>query len=200
MAENEILDFGHRDRWKRSRLLLRDPLSSLPEFVSTATDECREAIRRLPAALRKGPPLLVLLRAQQGSITGLQEVVAAFKEKRLANLVIAAAKCDPSGGPEAVAHSAATNMVEMLIDQIATRAKKEQRFCSEHHQIALRDALTSEFAPFVGPLSEAIESSMRGTPVRRFKALFPPSARMRPKDVAIMSLVAPSRAEQPHGH
>lgn len=198
MAENEVLDFGHRDRWKRSRLLLRDPASSMFEFVSTAADECREAVRRLPAALRKGPPLLMLLRAMQGSITGLQEVVAAFTEKRLANLVIAAAKCDSSGRPEGIAHSAARNMVETLIDQIAARAKKEQRFCSEQDQAALRAALTNEFAPFIAPLSETIESSMRGTPVRRIKALSAPNARMRPKDVAIMSLVAPSRPEQPH--
>ena len=173
MAENEVLDFGHRDRWKRSRLLLRDPASSLFEFVSTAADECREAVRRLPAALRKGPPLLMLLRAMQGS-------------------------CDSSGRPEGIAHSAAKNLVETLIDQIAARAKKEQRFCSEQDQTALRAALTNEFAPFIAPLSETIESSMRGTPVRRIKALSAPKARMRPKDVAIMSLVAPSRPEQPH--
>jgi len=134
----------------------------------------------------------------QGSITGLQEVVAAFTEKRLVNLVIAAAKCDSSGRREGIAHSAAKNMVETLIDQIAARAKKEQRFCSEQDQAALRTALTNEFAPFIAPLRETIESSMRGTPVRRIKALSAPNARMRPKDVAIMSLVVPSRPEQLH--
>lgn len=200
MAENEVLDFGHYERWKLSRRVLRDPASTFSEFVEVADDECREAIRRLPAALRKGPPLIVLLRAVQASITGLQEVVAAFTEKRLANVVIAAARCNPDGQPHSVARTAAETMVETLVDQIATRAKKEKRFCSLEEQAALREALTAKFALYIAPICEAIESSLRGTPIKQVKTFIARVRRMRPAEVAGMSLVSVPSQERPRAH
>lgn len=200
MAENEVLDFGHRERWKLSRRVLRDSASTLFEFVDVADDECREAVRRLPAALRKGPPLLILLRALRTTIMGLQEVVAAFTEKRLANVVIAAAKCNPNGHPHSVAQTAAETMVETLVDQITARAKKEKRFCSAEEQTALREALTAKFAPYIAPICETIESSLRGTPVKQVKTLTARARRMRPTEVVGMSLVSVPPQERLRAH
>lgn len=200
MAENEVLDFGHHERWKLSRRVLRDPARTLSEFVEVADDECREAVRRLPAALRKGPPLIILLRALQASITGLQEVVAAFTEKRLANVVIAAARCNPDGQPRSVAQTAAETMVETLVDQITMRAMKEKRFCSPEEQIALRDALTNKFAPYIAPICETIESSLRGAPIKQVKTFTARARRMLPAEVAGMSLVSVPPQERPHAH
>lgn len=200
MAENEVLDFGHWERWKLSRRALLDPASTISELVEVAEDECREAVRRLPAALRKGPPLIILLRALQGSVRELQEVVAAFTEKRLANVVIAAARCNPDGHPHSVARTAAETMVETLVDQITTRAKKEKRFCSPEEQAALREALTTKFAPYIAPVCEAIESSLRGTPIKQVKAFTARVRRMRPAEVARMSLVSVPSQERARAH
>lgn len=196
MAENESLDFGHERRWRRSRNVLRDPASTLDQFIHTAADDCQEAIRLLPAALRKGTALLVLVRAlESGSKVAIQEAVATFKEKRLASIVLAALRCSPSGDRAELARGAAESIIETLIDQIAARSKREQRFCSNAEQTELREALAREFSVHVPSLSETIEASMRGNPVRLIRKAFR-SHRMAPRDVARMSLMVPATLQE----
>ncbi len=196
MAENETLDFGHKSRWRRSRNHLRDPASTLDQFIRTAADDCQEAIRLLPAVLRKGTALLALVRAlEAGSTVAIQEAVATFKEKRLANIVLAALRCTPSGDKTELARSAAESIIETLIDQIAARSKREKRFISNLEQTELRNALGKEFSPHLTLLSETIEASLRGNPVRLVRKAFP-SQRMAPRDVARMSLVVPANPQE----
>ncbi|MCD9125986.1 hypothetical protein [Luteimonas fraxinea] len=197
MAENEVLDFGHATRWRVSRRALRDPLCSLGEFVNAASVDCAAAIRNLPRALRQGPALMTLLRALEGSVLGLQETVAAFTEKRLANVVIAAARCASNASPAVVAQEAASRMLESMSDQIISRAWREQRFASPSEQVELRAALGNEFGAYQQSLAQAIESSLGGTPVRSINLPKLP-VRRNPAEVAVMSLVPAKRPEAPH--
>lgn len=192
MAENESLDFGHRNRWLRSRKILRDPASTLDQFINTASEDCQEAVRLVPIALRKGPALLALVRAlETGSIVALQEVIATFTEKRIASIAVSALRSSKSKDLKDFARATAESVIGTLIDQIATRAKREQRFCSVSEQSELRMGLTREFSAHIPDLSDTIEASLRGGPIRRIRKTFP-SPRMASKDVARMSLVIPA--------
>ena len=197
MAENETLDFGHHSRWRRSRTVLADPAATLSDFVHCAGEDFGENLRKLPAALRKSPALLILLRAANESQAALQEVVAAFTEKRLAKLVLAAGDLAPDNDPARVAGTAAKLMIDALVDQITLRSKKERRFCLPQEQASLRASLVAEFGKNLGPLSATLEASMRGETIRRIKRSLRPVPRLHPKDVARLSLVI-SRPEQHH--
>lgn len=199
MAENEYLDFGHRSRWLRSRKILRDPNSTLDEFISTASEDCQEAVRLVPVALRKGPALLSLARAlETGSIVALQEVIATFTEKRIASITVSALRSSRSKDLKDLARATAESVIGTLIDQIATRAKREQRFCSVSEQADLRMGLTREFSAHIPALSNTIEASLRGGHIPRIRKMFA-SPRMAPREVARMSLaISPAPPEQPN--
>ena len=199
MAENESLDFGHRNRWSHSRKVLQDRASTLDQFIRTASEDCQEAVRLVPVALRKGPALLALVRAlETGSVVALQEAVATFTEKRIASITLSALRSSPSGNIKELARATAESVIATLIDQIAARAKRELRFCSVAEQVDLRIGLNREFSAHIPALSGTIEASLRGAPMRRIKKAFP-ALRMAPKDVARMSLVIPAALpEQPH--
>lgn len=199
MAENESLDFGHRTRWLRSRKVLQDSQSTLDQFIRTAADDCRDAIRKVPVALRKGPALLTLMKAlETGSIVALQEVVTTFTEKRIASITLSALRSSTSTSTKDLAHAAAESVISTLIDQIAARAKRKRRFCSVSERAELRKALTREFSAHIPVLSDTLEASLRGGPIHRIRRSSP-SVRMAPKEVARMSLVAlPPQTDQPH--
>ena len=199
MAENESLDFGHRSRWLRSRKVLQDPASTLDQFIRTAAEDCREAVRLVPVALRKGPAFLTLVKAlETGSVRALQEAVATFTEKRIASITLSVMRSSWSRDPQDLARATAQSVIATLIDQIAARSKREQRFCSVSDQAKLRIALSREFVTHIPVLTDTIEASLRGGPIRRIGRYFPPD-RMAPKDVAHMSLVIPPRqTERPH--
>lgn len=194
MAENEVLDFGHATRWRKSRSVLRDAQAVAEDFVEAATQDCEGAIRNLPKALRRGPPLLVLVKALRESILAQQEAISAFTEKRLANVVIAVAKCSKDSSAEQIAGKAADRMLETLVDQVLARALKERRFCASHEQAELRESLTRKFAAYQPPLAQAIESSLRGLQVKPVK-LPRRFMKRRPEEVAVMSLITPKRPE-----
>ncbi|WP_257386398.1 hypothetical protein [Tahibacter caeni] len=196
MAENEILDFGHRSRWRASRAVLKDSNATLAELVACAGEDFDGVMRRLPVALRKGPGLLILLRAAQESPVALQEVVAAFTEKRLAKLALTAGQLCPSNDPAEVAQTSAQLLIDALVDQIALRAKRERRFCAPDEQDALRASLAREFGKNFVQLSATLEASMRGARIKPIKRAAPRIA-VAPKDVARLSLVV-RRPEQPH--
>lgn len=199
MAENESLDFGHRNRWAFGRKVLQDRATTLDQFIRSASEDCQEAVRLVPIALRKGPALLTLVRAlETGSVVALQEAVATFTEKRIASITLSALRSSPSGNIKDLARATAESVIGTLIDQIAARAKREQRFCSVAEQAELRMGLNREFSAHVPALSDTIEASLLGGPVRRIRKAFP-SVRMTPKDIARMSLVIPAaQPEQPH--
>lgn len=201
MAENESLDFGHPSRWLRSRKILKDPQSTLDQFIHTAAEDCREAVRRVAVALRKGPTLLTLMKAlETGSVIALQEVVATFTEKRIASITLSALRFSASTDAKDLARATAESVIVTLIDQIAARSKREQRFCSVSEQTELRRGLTREFSAHIPALSDTLESSLHGGPIRRIKRSVSPT-RMAPKEVARMSLVAASpQTEPPRAH
>jgi hypothetical protein len=180
--------------------VLRDETCTLAEFIRTATEDCQEAVRLVPIALRKGPALLALAKAvETGSAVARQEAIAAFTEKRIASITMAALRSTDSRDPKDLAYAVADSLIQTLVDQIATRAKRVQRFCSATEQAELRRGLTREFRAHLPVLSKTIEASLRGEPVRRIRR---PTAkvRMAPGDVARMSLLPPSASlEHAHG-
>ncbi|WDJ75223.1 hypothetical protein [Xanthomonas campestris] len=188
MAENELLDFGHRDRWKRSRLLLDDPHASLSDVVKGAGEDFAEVARRLAVALRKGQTLLTLLRAAKQSPIALQAVIANFTEKRLASLVLTASQTTQSLNVAAVANRATELIVQTLIDQIAVRALSKRRFTSRAEQAALRASLVEEFAQYRPAVRAVLEASMTGAPVKAIKRKAP-TVRPTAQQVAHTSLV-----------
>ena len=197
MAENEILDFGHATRWRKSRMCLKDPNSTLLEFVNCASEELEATIRRLPAVLRKTQGQLDVIRAAKGDPIALQAAVAALTQKRLGKAVAAADQLVPSGDPASVSRHASLSIFEGMIDQIVSRSKREARFCSVDEQESLRATLQARFASCVDQLAATIESSLRGQPIKPVRLPRRPITRMQPRDVAHMSLTIP-RPEQPH--
>jgi hypothetical protein len=197
MAENEILDLGHPLRWRLTRLVLGDPASSVAQVVQCAAEELDEVVRRLTVALRKGAPLLVLLHAAKGSFSDSQAVVVTFKERRLANIVLAAVKLAPTKDAAGVARTASELVINGLIDQLLTRAKKESRFCHSKSQDELRASLRLEFEKRQDDFRVTLEASLRGAAVKPIKRMFASTPRLQLGQVARLSLIAPL-AEQSH--
>jgi hypothetical protein len=198
MAENEMLDLGHPNRWRRSRLLLDDPLTTVSELTTTAGEEFTEVVRRLAVALRKGQPLVMLLRAANQSAVALQSVIAEFTEKRLASLVVSARQTASDLSIEAVAHSASTSLIQTVVDQIVVRALSKSRFTSPQEQARLRKSLTSEFGQHQSAIRTVLEASMRGAPIKPIRTRRHAS-RPTAHQVAATSLVI-TRPEAGHAY
>ena len=162
MAENETLDLGHKSRWKQTRIALDDPNRSLFEVAQQASADFERMARLLPLALRKGPSLLVLLRAVQISTSETRAVVATFSEKRLAKLVVDAIRLSPAAEPAFVARSASQRMIEGLIDQVVARAASKQRFKGPSDHAELRAQLKNRFESHRAELTAHLESALRG--------------------------------------
>lgn len=188
MAENEILDFGHPNRWRRSRLLLEDPLTTVAVLTTTAGEEFGEVVRRLAIALRKGTPLVLLLRAASQSAVALQAVITEFTEKRLASLVLAARLTAVDASIQAIAHSAAAALVNTVIDQIISRALQQSRFSAPAEQARLRASLVEEFGQHRPDIQAALAASMTGARIRPIRVRRPVS-RPTAHQVAATSLM-----------
>jgi hypothetical protein len=186
MAENEILDFGHPNRWRRSRQLLDDPQTTVFTFTQTAGEEFTEVLRNLAVALRKGP-LFVLLSAAKQSPVALQSVIAEFKEKRLASLVLGAWQTAKNSSIGAVALSASTSLIQVVVDQIVARSLEKSRFTSPQEQNQLRASLSMEFEQHQPKIHAMLEASMSGKQVQRFRRQ---TSRPTAHQVAMTSLVA----------
>lgn len=197
MAENEFLDIGHQNRWRRTRLALGDPARSMGQIVDDASQDFDDVVRKLPIALRKGPSLLVLMRAAQDSPLASGEVFAAFTEKRLAAAVRAAIKIARSPDPAVIANIASGQIIEGLVNQLVQRARKVERFQDPKTRGALENALRAKFASRQTDLRTTLEASLRGTVIKPVKRMHKMPSRLSPKEVAGLSLTSRSQ-ERPH--
>src|SRR5690606_20272582 len=118
MAENELLDLGHKLRWQRTRRALQNPDCPLPDLIAALTSDMEGVCSGLPKALRKGPPLAALLGFSLGSPMQVQAVIAQFTERSLARLTHDARKLARSNEAGAVAACAEQLMVDRLVDQV----------------------------------------------------------------------------------
>ncbi|QEW14565.1 hypothetical protein DYQ48_05735 [Xanthomonas hortorum] len=185
MAENEILDLGHRSHWKVVRALLGDPTVPMPEVVKKAGEDFEGMLSKLIRALRSGEPLLHLLRAAKQSPIAQQAVIAGFTEKRLAKIVLNASLTAQGRSVAIVAEHATQSLMQVMVDQMCNRALRNGRFVSHNEQNALRSSLANEFAQHRSAVRAALEASMTGMKVTPMK--------VRPKasahDIAYTSLV-----------
>jgi hypothetical protein len=196
MAENEIIDLGHKSRWVRTRKALQDRECPVDEVVAAMTADIEGLCAGLNAALRNGPPLSGLLRLALGSSLQVQTVIAQFTEKGLAVLVNAARNRCRSNDPAEVAEVASQLLTQRLIDQAGCRAGREERFRDpELHREFLEQA-TRTFKAYEGDLRAMLEAALRGSAPVSFKRRVTGKRRMTLRQLMNVSLI-PSGTKSP---
>lgn len=199
MAENEIIDLGHRWRWERTRRAFKNPDCSLKDVVAAMVTDTEGMCSGLPKALKKGPPLASLLKLSIGSSLQVQSVIAQFKEKGLATLVNDARKLARSNDAATVAAAAAKLLVNRLIDQVERRAGREERFRSTDVRAELVAEATRTFRSYEDDLGTILESSLRDGPIAHFRRRIAPSPRMTARQLLNTSVTPTAPAsESPH--
>lgn len=197
MAENEILDLGHKARWARTRRALNAPGCTQAEVIAAATDDMESVCRLLAIVLRKGKPLTILLGPVLESPSQAQAVLASFTEKRLVSVVRDAIKLARSTDLGQIAGTASRRLIEVLVDQFRVRAGKSHEFRACDARDRLVAEVAKSFAAYEGALRSTIEASLRGGAIRPFKAIRPSKPRMSAIQVIGLSVassqqVAPS--------
>lgn len=170
MAENELLDLGNRKRWRQTWAAVADPNSSLNDLLTCAASDFDRDVRDLADVLRKGDPLLILLRQCEGSYVEQQAVIANHKEKKLLRTVLRARKEAGSDVPAEIASIAARILVNAIVDQISLQRSKHEQFRSQETRHALRAALLGKFSSSQRAIETALEASLANQPVKRFKS------------------------------
>lgn len=198
MAENELLNLGHKTRWQRTRRALENPDCSHADLVAALTADIEGVCSGLPKALKKGPPLAALLRLSFGSFMQIQAVLAEFKEGNLARLINEARSLTKSNDPSAVAACAARLLTQRLVDQLDKRAGRQEHFRSRESRAKLVADATKVFRNYEGDLKLILECSLRDAPITPFKRRLPRVRRPSPKQLLNFSIVPPSSPEPQH--
>jgi hypothetical protein len=146
MAENELLDLGNRKRWRLTLAAVANPNSSLDDLLACAASDFDRDVRDLTDVLRKGDPLLILLRQCEGSYVEQQAVIANHKEKKLLRTVLRARKEAGSDVPAEIARIVARILINAIVDQIALQRSKHEQFRSSEARQDVREALQREFS------------------------------------------------------
>lgn len=189
MAENEIIDLGHRLRWQRTRRALQNAECPVDEVVAAMAADMEGVCAGLPKALKKGPPLKALLELSIGSNLQVQAVIAQFTEKGLASLVNDARKQCGSNSASAVAAAAARLLIDRLIDQIECRAGREERFRSSEARSELIAQATKAFRGYERDLQAILEAALGDGPMVRFKRRLTQKPRMSARQLLNVSIV-----------
>lgn len=197
MAENELLNLGHKTRWQRTRRALQNPNCPHADLLAALTADIEGVCTGLPKALKKGPPLAALLGLSLGSSLQVQAVLAEFKEGNLARLTNEARRLTKSNEPGAVAACAAHLLTDRLVDQLDKRAGRQEHFQSRESRAELIADASRIFRSYEGELKRILECSMRNAPITPFKRRLPPVRRMSSKQLLAFSVVPPA-PEQPH--
>lgn len=196
MAENEIIDLGHKSRWIRTRKALQDHECPIEDVVAAITADMEGMCAGLNTALRNGPPLSGLLRLALGSSLQVQTVIAQFTEKSVAILVDAARNRCRSNDPAEVADVASQLLTQRLIDQAECRAGREERFRDPEMRRELVEQATRTFKSYEGDLRAMLEAALRdGAPVS-FKRRATGKRRMSSRQLMNVSLI-PARTQSP---
>lgn len=197
MAENELLNLGHKTRWQSTRRALQNPDCSRADRKAALTADIEGVCTGLPKALKKGPPLAALLRLSLGSPLQVQTVLAEFKEGNVARLTHEARLLTKSNDPGAIAACLANLLTESLVDQLDKRAGRQDHFRSRDSRAELiADAITI-FRSYEGELKRILECSLRDAPITPFKRRLPPAPRLSPKQLLTFSVAAPAPQESP---
>jgi hypothetical protein len=191
MAENELLDLGNRKRWRLTLAAATNPNSSLNDLLICAASDFDRDVRDLADVLRKGDPLLILLRQCEESYVEQQAVIANYKEKKLLRTVLRARKEAGSDVPAEIARIAARILINAIVDQIALQRSKHEQHRSHEARHELRAALLREFLSSQRAIETALEASLTGKPVNRFKSnRIVRTPKMDAKAVALMPLAS----------
>lgn len=192
MAENELLNLGHQTRWQRTRRALQNPECPHADRLAALTADIEGICSGLPKALKKGPPLAALLRLAIGSPLKVQVVLSEFKEGNLARLVNQARSLTKSNDPSAVASCTVRLLTDGLVDQLDTRAGRQEHLRSRESRAELAADATRIFRGYESELKRILECSLRDTPIAPFKRRLAPVRRMSPKQLVGFSVVPPS--------
>lgn len=191
MAENEILDLGHRRRWLRTRRVLSADGCSVDDVLVAAQGDIEGVCRALAVALRKGDPLRILLEPALRSSAASQAVIAQFQEKRLAIVVRDVIKLCGSADPSIIATLSANKIVVGLTEQLGLRAGRNATFRSLAARRELSQQVSRIFAGYEGALRCSIEASLRGAQIKPFKSSVQRASRLPPSQVVALSVTRP---------
>lgn len=198
MAENELLNLGHKTRWQRTRRALERPDCSRSDLMASLTADIEGVCGGLPKALRKGPPLAALLRLSSGSSMQVQAVLAEFKERNLARLTNEARSLTKSNHPPALAACAARLLTQRLVDQLDKRAGRHEHFRTRECRAELIADATRIFRSYEGDLKRILECSLRDVPITPFKRRVLQVRRSSPKQLLALSVVPQESADSQH--
>lgn len=190
MAENELIDLGHHTQWRRLRRALKDPTCGPDDLLAAADGDIEGMCKKIPGALRKSPPLMMLLGPALSSPAQAQAVLATFKERSLATYVRDALKLTRSAAPGEVAAVVSRRILERLVDQFALRASKQEHYRDKATRDALVTRVAERFAAYEGDLRASIEASLRGRAIPAFKPRISPTPRMSAKQLLGFSVAA----------
>lgn len=197
MAENELLNLGHKTRWQGTRRVIQNPDCAHADRLAVLTADIEGVCNGLPKALKKGPPLARLLGLSFGSPLQVQVVLSEFKEGNLARLTNEARSLTKSNEPGSVAACAARLLTDRLVDQLDKRAGRLEHFRSKESRVELISDATRIFRSYEGELKRILECSLRGTPIRPFKRRLLPSPRLSSKQLLNFSVVQQPVQETP---
>lgn len=197
MAENELLNLGHKTRWQRTRRALENADCPHADLLAALTADIEGVCSGLPKALKKGPSLAALLRLSLGSSVQVQAVLAEFKEKNLGRLINDARALTKSNEPSAVAACAASLLTDRLVDQLDKRAGRHDHFRDRESRAELVADATRIFRSYEGELKRILDCSLRDTPITPFRRRLPPVRRQSPKQLVTFSVVPPTSPDLP---
>lgn len=193
MAENELLDLGHARRWRRTRDALADPACTSTDIISVACEDFDVACEKLPAVLRQGPSMALLLQPMLGSASQSQAVLSQFAEKGLVQVVEMACRLARGQGIAAIAAAASQLMIERVIGQLDLRAGRCERYRSYEARQELRRDAAQAFDAYQEPLRKIIEASLRDGPIQPYKRRTQARPKLSPRQVASLSVSAQPR-------
>lgn len=190
MAENELIDLGHHTQWRRLRRALKDPACGPDDLLAAAEGDIEGMCRKIPGALRKSPPLMLLLEPALTSHAQTQAVLATFTERSLAIYVRDALKLTRSPAPSEVAAVVTRRILERLVDQFALRAGKQEHYRDKATRDELVARVAERFGAYEGALRASIEASLQGSAIPAFKLRTSPKPRMSVKQLLGFSVAA----------
>jgi len=184
MAENEILYISGARRWRATRRALAsgDAIESVADCF--ADDLLRGVRNSLMVSLRKGAPLLALLRAADVGREALSAVVANFQDKQLARIVQRAIAVRGAHDSDGVAR----NVCQIIMDGVLEKALLYAGRCENYKTQRARDTLEQRLSARL-KLTSLLQSSARGDAVRRAARLRAAAQRQPASAVVSTSLL-----------
>lgn len=196
MAENEILDVGSRQNYRRWLAVVADPKVSTTEAAGRLAEDCLAVLTR---KLRK-QPLYIVLKACGEDLYALQAAVASLKDASLGRWVETAYRISPSLEPSIIAHKIAELLIDAVRDQATRFAMRRDLGISEERQRQLDIATRTALEGSKEQIAKTLELSLRNeTPPRIIKRASRPL--QHAKSLLKRSLLpAPRSHQKPSGH